>query len=166
MLYKRLRITALLIVLILATIPTALCSTQATTFNNRVITIADNGTTIFLSQGETFRLMLVEKQSTGYSWQLKLSKGLCVTKEEIIQGLSGSGLDLIQQNTASSGSIPISQSSIIPAAGNPETHIWTIKLLKCGLQNVEGIYKRPWEQTTSKDQTFKLNIKVKNPTSV
>ena len=42
----------------------------------QVITEADNGTTISLEKGETFYLRLKENPTTGYSWELNLSKGL------------------------------------------------------------------------------------------
>ena len=76
MLRTRLGITALIICLILATISTALCAKPYTTGQYKVITKNDNGKTIYLKKGDTFSLKLKENPSTGYSWQLSLSKGL------------------------------------------------------------------------------------------
>ena len=72
----RLGITVLIICLILATIPTALCAKPYTTGQHKVITENDNGKTIYLNKGDIFSLKLKENPSTGYSWKLSLSKGL------------------------------------------------------------------------------------------
>jgi inhibitor of cysteine peptidase len=133
---NRLRITVLLLFLILATIPTALCTTPSKTDQNQVITGSDNGNTLFLKRGDTFYLQLKENPSTGYSWQLQLSKGLKLKNDKYIPGTTR-------------------------LCGAPGTHLWAIKAVNNGWQSVKGTYKRPWKKTTSKDQTFKFNVKVK-----
>jgi inhibitor of cysteine peptidase len=70
-------ITILIIYLILAAIPAAVCAaTNEAGYTTKVVTENYNGKTIQIKQGDTFYLRLKENPSTGYSWQLSLSKGL------------------------------------------------------------------------------------------
>jgi len=128
----------LLVCFILASIPTALCaSSSAENQNqNKIITDVNNGKFITLQKGQTFSLKLNENPSTGYAWQLYLSKGLKLISDEYIPSSSG-------------------------ALGAAGTHVWTIKAVKNGYQQVNAVYKRPLEKTTPQDKTFKLGIIVK-----
>jgi len=137
----RLGITVLIICLILATIPTALCAKPYTTGQHKVITENDNGKTIYLNKGDTFSLKLKENPSTGYSWHLSLSKGLSL-------------LETVYYPSESSKKGP----RLVVGAGG--FHSWMIKAVADGRQQVKGIYKRSWEKNTGKNQTFRLNVVV------
>jgi inhibitor of cysteine peptidase len=127
-------IAALLIFLILATIPSALCTATPSIMNsNRVITDADNGKTINLNKGNEFSLKLTENPTTGYSWKITLSSGLKLIQDQYIPPV-----------TAKKG-----------AQGQ---HIWVIQAIKNGSQGVVGKYSRSNGVSIS---TFSLNIKVK-----
>jgi inhibitor of cysteine peptidase len=136
----RLGITVLIICLILATIPTALCAKPYTTGQHKVITENDNGKTIYLNKRDTFSLKLKENPSTGYSWQLSLSKGLSLLETDSPPESSKKGPRLV-----------------VGAGG---LHSWIIKAVADGRQQVKGIYKRSWEKNTGKEQTFRLNVIV------
>jgi len=137
----RFGITVLMIYLILATIPTALCATSHETSYSKVITENDNGKTITVKKGDILYLRLKENTSTGYSWKLSFSKGLSLLKSQYYP----------------TGSSKIGQRLIIGAAGS---HSWEIKAVAKGMQQIKGIYKRSWENETGKEQTFTLNVKV------
>jgi inhibitor of cysteine peptidase len=128
----------LLVSFILASTPTALCASSSTENQNqnKVITDANNGKLITLQKGQTFSLKLAENPSTGYAWQLHLSKGLKLVSNEYVPGSSG-------------------------ALGASGTHVWTIKAVKNGYQQVNAVYKRPLEKTTPQDKRFKLRVIVK-----
>jgi inhibitor of cysteine peptidase len=107
----------------------------------QVITEADNGKSISLKNGETFYLRLKENPTTGYSWELNLSQGL--------NNISGNYYPPETSNE--------SQQPLVGAGG---VHIWEIKATTEGSQQVKGIYKRPWEDITGKEDTFTLNVEV------
>jgi inhibitor of cysteine peptidase len=106
-----------------------------------VITEADNGKNISLKNGEAFYLKLKENPTTGYSWELNLSQGL---------------------NNVSDNYYPPepSKEGQQPLVGAGGVHVWEIKALTEGSQQVKGIYKRPWENITGKEDNFTLNIEV------
>lgn len=102
-----------------------------------VVTEADNGTSISLKNGENFTLKLRENPSTGYSWELNLTEGLSILSDEYTQ-------DETPEN----------------ATGVPGTHSWIIKAVAPGSQQVNGIYKRAWENTTGTEENFTLTVEV------
>lgn len=107
----------------------------------QVITEADNGTSISLENGSTFFLKLKENPTTGYSWELNLSQGL---------------------NNISGEYYPPEQPEGIkqPLVGAGGVHLWEIKAVSKGSQQVMGIYKRPWENVTGEEENFILNVEV------
>jgi inhibitor of cysteine peptidase len=96
----------LIIYLILAAIP-AVCAAPNEAGYTKVITENSNGKTIQVKQGDSFCLRLKENPSTGYSWQLVLSKGL----------------SLLSTTYYSPDSLKSSQRLIVGAAG---LHSWNI----------------------------------------
>lgn len=42
-------------------------------------------------------------------------------------------------------------------SGRGETHLWKIKAVTQGSQQVKGIYKQPWIDTTGTEDNFTLN---------
>lgn len=101
----------------------------------KVITESDNGNSIILKNEDIFYLKLRENPSTGYSWQLKLSPGLCILSDNYTQDPAPEGY-----------------------TGVPGTHQWEIKVVASGSQQIKGINRAPWENITGKEENFTLNI--------
>jgi inhibitor of cysteine peptidase len=97
----------------------------------------DNGKNISLKNGESFYLKLKENPSTGYSWQLNLSHGFSILSENYTQDPAPPGY-----------------------VGVPGTHLWEIKAITQDSQQVKGIYKQPWKETTGTEDKFTLNVEV------
>lgn len=134
-------ITFLMICLILVTLPTAVCAKPGTTNQYKMITESDNGNTIHIKEGHLFFLKLKENPSTGYSWELSLSDGLSQLSDKYYSpetSKTGGGL-------------------IVGAGGY---HLWEIKAVAGGSQQVKAVYKRSWESLAGNEQTFTLNVKV------
>jgi inhibitor of cysteine peptidase len=141
MLRTRPEIVVLTTFLILAMIPMSVCATPHVMDNHKTITEADNGNTIYVKEGQTFILKLNENPSTGYSWELSLSKGLGLLSDKYYS----------PESSKNSGKL------VIGASGY---HSWEIKAVDKGSQQINGIYKRSWEPETGEEQTFKLNVVV------
>jgi inhibitor of cysteine peptidase len=113
---------------------------NGTTENGQVVTENDSGKTINLKNKENFTLNLKENPTTGYSWQLNLSKGLSILSDEY------------------------TQDKFPDEKGAPEgrggIHSWVIQATTPGTQQVNGIYKRSWENTTGTEQNFTLTVEV------
>ncbi|MGA9188282.1 MAG: protease inhibitor I42 family protein [Methanosarcina sp.] len=114
-------------------------TTQAneTVETGQIVTEADNGTSISLKNGENFTLQLRENPSTGYSWQLNVSKGLTILS------------DGYTQDEAPEGKVGVS--------GNRS---WIIEAVDQGSQQVNGIYKQSWMNTTGTEKNFTLTVEV------
>jgi inhibitor of cysteine peptidase len=108
-----------------------------TTETGQVVTEADNGTSISLNKGENFTLNLTENPSTGYAWELNVSEGLSILSDNYTQG-------------------PTSENM----TGVPGTHSWVIEAVASGSQQVNGIYKRAWENTTGTEENFTITVDV------
>ncbi len=106
----------------------------------QVITEANNGTTINLEKEETFYLRLKENPTTGYSWQLNLSKGLSLLSDEYHP--------------------PESNENEQPLVGAGGVRLWELKAVAKGSQQITGIYRRSWENITGTEDNFTLNIEV------
>ena len=100
-----------------------------------MITEGDNGKSISLKNGETFDLKLKENPSTGYSLELNLSQGLSIPSDNYTQDPAPRGF-----------------------TGVPGTHLWIIKAVTEGDQQVKGIYKRPTAEETGEESIFTLNV--------
>ncbi|AKB82938.1 hypothetical protein MSBR3_2360 [Methanosarcina barkeri 3] len=116
-------------------------ASNTSSFKQQIITEADNGTIISVENGSTFYLKLKENPTTGYSWELNLSQGL---------------------NNISGEYYPPEQPEGIkePLVGAGGIHLWEVKAVSKGSQQVTGIYKRPWEKLTGEEEKFTLNVKV------
>jgi len=134
-------ITILIICLVLATLPTAVCAKSDTISQNKILTESDNGKTIHIKEGHAFYLKLKENPSTGYSWKLSLSGGLNQLSDKYYS----------PESSKKGGKF------VIGAAGY---HLWEIKAVAKGSQQVNAIYKRSWEPVTGREQTFTLNVVV------
>lgn len=100
-----------------------------------VFGIGDNGKTVTVNDGSTFKIKLDENPSTGYSWNESVTPGLTITASDYISGAN------------------------MPGAGG--THAWTLKAAGKGQQQFTAIYKRPWEPVTGNETKFALTIIVK-----
>jgi inhibitor of cysteine peptidase len=111
-----------------------------TTDISYVLNETDSGKIISLKNGENFTLNLKENPTTGYSWQLNLSKGLSILSNEYTEyKLPG-------------------EKEVTPGRGG--THSWLIQATAPGRQQVNGIYKRSWENTTGTEENFTLTVEV------
>lgn len=134
-------IFTLLIFLILSAVIVTVCSASNDAGCLTVITENYNGQSIKITRGESFCLKLKENPSTGYSWQLNFNKGL----------------SLVNSNYYPPVPLNNAQKFIVGASGN---HLWKIKALAKGDQQIKGIYGRPWEKQTGKDRIFRLKVIV------
>ncbi|MDQ1253377.1 MAG: hypothetical protein QG646_2544 [Euryarchaeota archaeon] len=105
--------------------------------SQQVINEDDSGKSITFKNGETFYLKLRENPSTGFAWELNLNQGLSVLSDNYTQDPAPPHF-----------------------VGVSGTHLWTIKAVASGSQQVKGIYRRFWENTTGTEESFTLNITV------
>jgi inhibitor of cysteine peptidase len=108
-----------------------------TTETGQIVTEGDNGKTISLNNGGYFTLKLEEDPTTGYEWELNLSKGLVILDDEYVERPNPQHLE-----------------------GVPGTHSWLIEAVAPGNQKVTGIYKRFQGNTTGIEENFTLNVDV------
>ena len=108
-----------------------------TTEKGQIVNENDSGKTISLKNGESFTLNLRENPSMGYAWELNMSKDLKILSNKYTEDPAPSG-----------------------QAGVPGTRSWIIQSKALGIQQVNGIYKRPWENTTGKEKNFTLTVEV------
>jgi inhibitor of cysteine peptidase len=108
--------------------------------NGQVVTENDSGKTISLKNGENFTLKLKENPTTGYSWQLNLSKSLSILSDEYTQDKFPGEKEAPE--------------------GRGGIHSWVIQATAPGSQQVNGVYRRAWENTTGTEENFALNVEV------
>lgn len=87
-------------------------------------------------KGDNFIVRLDENPTTGFEWSIEVSDGLVVLSDEYIppqdEGLVGAG----------------------------NVHVWEIRAVETGTQQVNGIYKRPWENVTGDELKYELTVNV------
>jgi inhibitor of cysteine peptidase len=105
--------------------------------NDQIVTGNDSEKIISLKNGENFTLILRENPSTGYVWEINLSKGLSILNNNFTQDPAPPG-----------------------TVGFPGNHSWVIQAVAPGIQQVNGIYKRLWENTTGMEESFTLTVEV------
>jgi inhibitor of cysteine peptidase len=110
---------------------------NGTTEKGQVVTENDSGKTIILKNGGNFTLNLKENPTTGYAWELNLSKGLSILNDNYTQDPAPPG-----------------------DTGVGSTHSWMIQAAVPGTQQVNGIYRRHWENTTGTEENFTLIVDV------
>ena len=104
------------------------------------LTVVDeemNESTVVVKLNSRFALELEENPSTGYAWNLTATDGLRVVSDEYVA--------------------PGSATNAVGAAG---THRWEIEAIAEGLQQIDGVYRRSWENTTADEQTFMVEVAV------
>jgi len=131
------------------TVPTANVTTVVTTatpvanqtpvFTGMVFNESYNGKNATVKLNDTFRVALAGNPTTGYLWNASVSKGLTI--------LNPNGT--YTQNPAAPN-----------MTGVGGVFTWDVKAISNGTQNFSAIYKRPWENTTGNETTFKLTLIV------
>lgn len=96
-----------------------------------------DGTTVSLKKGEALRVSLPENPSTGYSWDLTLSDGLYLVSDRYVADDTG-----------------------IRRVGAGGIHTWDIRATGIGSQQINAVYRRPWEANVAPEKTFTLNVRV------
>ncbi|NTU99924.1 MAG: protease inhibitor I42 family protein [Methanoregulaceae archaeon] len=96
---------------------------------------SENGITEAMALGSSFKVMLDENPTTGYSWNVSVTSGLNITDDTFIPPTSG----------------------LMGAGG---VHSWTVLTTKTGLQEFSGTYMRPWENKTGNETTYLLKVNV------
>jgi inhibitor of cysteine peptidase len=94
-----------------------------------------NNQTETMKSGETFKVVLDENPTTGYSWNVSVTGGLTVLNDTYLA-----------PNT-----------TLVGAGGQ---HEWLVEATGTGDQQFSGIYKRPWEPVFGNETTFTLNITI------
>lgn len=100
-----------------------------------VFTEDNNGSTVELATGDTFRIKLNENPTTGYQWALETTDGLEIMSDNFLPPATG----------------------LVGAGG---IHEWDIKATASGTQQVTGVYSRSWENLTDSEQRFVLTVEV------
>jgi inhibitor of cysteine peptidase len=100
-----------------------------------IFTEDNNGSSVELTTGDTFRIKLNENPSTGYQWTLNTTGGLEVVSDNYLPPAS----------------------DLVGAGGIRE---WDIKATASGTQQVTGVYSRSWENLTGSEQRFVLTVEV------
>lgn len=128
-----------LVVLVLCVVAVIAAAASAALMPRKTYGYDDAGKTVVVKRGEALRVSLPENPSTGYSWNLTVSGGLYVAGDQYVPD-DTSGLRV----------------------GSGGIHTWDIKANGIGLQQITGVYRRPWEKSTAPEKTFALNVQVRD----
>lgn len=112
-------------------------STDVTAASPTLLNESMNGSTIAAPLNTTLTLELAENPSTGYAWNLTTTSGLRVAADEYVPGATNV--------------------TIVGAGG---IHRWQITTVAAGLQEITGVYSRPWENATANATTYSVEISV------
>ena len=96
-----------------------------------------NESTVVVKLNTRLTLELAENPSTGYAWNLTTTDGLRIVSDEYIPPGTGT--------------------TVVGAEG---LHRWEIEAIAAGLQQIDGVYRRSWENTTSDENTFMVEVSV------
>jgi len=106
----------------------------------KTIADADNGTTVSLAKGESFRIRLKSQMSTGFSWQ--------VTKSPQIVSLQGKPEVEVEKRAEK-------------IVGGVDHQVFTFTAAKEGDGAIDLAYARPWEKKVKPARTFSVKISIK-----
>ncbi len=112
-------------------------TTEPTITGPLVLNESANGTTHAVPVNSTINLTLQENPTTGYSWNLSTT----------------SGLTLLSDNYVSDDPA----GSRVGAGGQ---HHWQLTATTAGIQEIRGVYVRPWENQTADAGIFSVEISV------
>lgn len=104
-----------------------------------VITQADNGKEVTVSEGEVFEVRLERSGGTGYSWEMADPDG---THLKVL----------------ASGDTLLKDGRIV---GGPVLTKWQIKAVKAGNTQLKILLYRPWEGPEKAAEKFQVNIHIK-----
>ncbi len=96
-----------------------------------------NGTTHALPLNSKINLSLQENPTTGYSWNLTTTSGLSILSDEFV-----------------------SDDPAGTRVGAGGRHHWQLVANATGIQEIHGIYARPWENQTADAGYFSVEISV------
>jgi inhibitor of cysteine peptidase len=96
-----------------------------------------NTTTLTMKVNQTVRVSLKENPTTGFEWNTTNSTGLEVVNSNQTQDTAPEGM-----------------------VGVGGVHTWILKAVEAGNQTFDAVYKRSWEPTTGKEDTYALNVTV------
>jgi predicted secreted protein len=119
--------------------PFAALSSVAGAGPGTVITQADNGKEITVSEGEVFEVRLERSGGTGYSWEM-------------------ADPDETHLKVLASGDTPLKDGRIV---GGPVLTTWQIKAVKAGNTQLKILLYRPWEGPEKAAEKFQVNIQIK-----
>jgi inhibitor of cysteine peptidase len=119
------------------TAPAPTTAAPVSTMSMPVYLEKDDGSNVTMVTNGSFIVQLRENPTTGYMWNVTVTKGLAITN------------DSYQMD---------SQAPNMTGVGG--THSWNVKALQKGNQTFSGIYKRPWENTTGNETGYVLNVLV------
>jgi inhibitor of cysteine peptidase len=114
-------------------------TTTAVSEDKKMVTFteADNSKTSDITQGTKFAVVLAENPTTGFQWNITLSKGLELAS------------DTFRTNAHAEGMV-----------GVGGTHTWTVLAKDSGAQKFSAVYKRSWEPATGNETAFDVNVNV------
>jgi len=105
-----------------------------------VLTMADNGRSFDVRQGEVIIVKLDSNHSSGFTWALGEEIGAVVKQE---------GKPVYARNTTKTGKV---------VSGGTET--WRFRTVGSGRETVKLEYRRSWERNFP-DRTFRFNLTVR-----
>ena len=120
-------------------LPFAALASMAGAEPGTVITQADNGKEITVSEGEVFEVRLERSGGTGYSWEI-------VDPDET------------HLKVLTSTDTPLKDGRIV---GGPLLTKWQIKAVKAGNTQLKILLYRPWEGPEKAAEKFQVNIHIK-----
>ena len=103
-----------------------------------VYTESNNGQTISVAKDSMVTIKLKENPTTGYSWQVNVTPGLTIVRDEYIPDKVPAGM-----------------------VGSGGTHTWTVQPVDTGTFTFSGIYMQPWMNVTGSESTYTLTIVAK-----
>jgi inhibitor of cysteine peptidase len=132
--YKSIAISVMATIVLIVAVHMAGCAAtpdvEVKSFN-----ATDNNSTVDIKKGDTFKVVLDENPSTGYSWNASVTSGLSIVNDTYLP-----------PNT-----------DLLGASG---THVWEIKATGAGEQAFSGVYKRPWEPAMGNETMYMLTVKI------
>ena len=101
--------------------------------------LANNGGTYPVPFNAEIQLRLPENPTTGFLWNLSVTTGLSVINDTYIP-------DEVSGKLVGSGG----------------THIWFLKAMQPGKQDISGVYRRPWEPAATGVTFFSLSLIIED----
>lgn len=91
----------------------------------------------------TIRVALPENPTTGYTWHMDTSPGMVILNESYV---------------------PYDSSGRLVGSGG--TRVWEMRAVLPGIQDISGMYARPWESSAENLTTFSLTLDIITPPTV